>query len=245
MPSADAGNLEGRTVTDTLDDFWEASSLDQLRIGAFTARLLAYEHRPPGVHPYTPPGAPIALPPVCDRLQRLFGARRSERTFRSKPLRHKQIVRVLAATGPRPDGGRLIPEAGGLRTVHVYAMVHSGHGPLAGQVVRYDDRTHTATPLGPVPPDDRLCELFQLDEPPPLVLAFVVDLTAAAARYGPRAGRFVLQQTGHAAQNVSLRLAADGLRGYLLGGGLDHEVLQVLGLAHTDARYVSALACGR
>ena len=235
-----------RTDDRALDEFWEASSLDRLRVGAFTARLLGYADQPPAVHPLTPPGAPIELRPVHDRLQRLFDARRSRRSFSQRPLRHRQVERILAATGPGP-GGRVIPEAGGLAAIYVYALVRRARGPLGGQVVRYDHVAHQATPLRAVPDDDRLRELFGLDGPtlPQLVLVFVVDPAAVTAKYGSRGGRFVLQQVGHAAQNVSLRLAADRVRGYVLGGGLDHDVLGVLGLAHTGARYASAMACGR
>jgi hypothetical protein len=73
----------------------------------------------------------------------------------------------------------------------------------------------------------------------------VVDLAAVTAKYGARGGRFALQQVGHAAQNLSLRVAADGLTGYLLGAALDREVLEVVGVAHTGVRYGGALACGR
>jgi hypothetical protein len=230
-----------------LDDFWEASSLDRLRVAAFGARILAYTEQPPGVHPFTPPGPPLALRPPRDRLQRLFTARRSRRGFSDRPLRHRHVERILAATGPAPDGRRVIPEAGGLAAIHVHALVRRAGGPLAGQVVRYDHVAHAATVLGPVPGDDALRDLFQLDDPstPQLLLVFAVDPGAVVARYGARAGRFMLQQVGHAAQNVGLRLAADRLRGYVLGGGLDHEVIGLLGLAHTGARYAGAMACGR
>lgn len=239
-----------RTPTPTddraVDDFWEASSLDHLRVGAFTARLLAFADQPPAVHPFTPPGAPVDLRPVHDRLQRLFNARRSRRTFSQRPLRHRHVERILAATGPGP-GGRIIPEAGGLAAIHVYALVRHAHGPLHAKVVRYDHVAHQATPVATMPADDRLRDLFGLEGPtlPQLLLVFVADPAAVIAKYGARGGRFVLQQVGHAAQNVSLRLAANRLRGYVLGGGLDHEVLSLLGLAHTCARYAGAMACGR
>jgi len=242
------GMMPTRTSDDlAVDDFWEASSLDRLRVTAFSARALAYEEQPLPVHPFTPPGAPVALRTPRDRLQRLFNARRSRRSFSDRPLRHRHVERLLAATGPAPHGRRVIPEAGGLAAVHVHALVRRARGPLAGQVVRYDHLAHAATVLRAVPPDDEVRQLFQFDDPstPQLLLAFVVDPGAVLTKYGARAGRFLLQQVGHAAQNVGLRLAADGLRGYVVGGGLDQEVLGLLGLAHTGARYVGAMACGR
>ncbi len=237
--------------TIALDDFWEASSLDEQRAQAFAARLLAYEDSGMAVHSFTPPGAPIALRPVRDRLQRLFDRRRSQREFDHRPLRHRDVERILAATGPVHDGRRrprrVVPEAGGIDTIHVYAVVRNAEGPLAGKTVRYDHRAHTATILRPVPDDAELRNLFLFDIPtlPQMVIVFVVDLAGVVARYGPRGGRFALQQVGHAAQNVGLRLATDRRKGYVLGGGLDAAILHTLGLAHTEARYGGAVACGR
>lgn len=230
-----------------LDDFWEASSLDAQRRLPFAARAAAYDPPAEGVHRLTPPTAPLALRPVRDRLQRLFEARRSGRAFAATALRHRQVERILAAVGPTPDGRRTLPEAGALDAVHAYAAVRRARGPLAGRVVRYDHRAHAVHDIAAVPGDDDLRGLFQIEGPvlPQVVVVLVVDPVAVTAKYGARGGRFALAQVGHAAQNVSLRLAADGLSGYILGGGLDREVLTLLGVAHTGVRYGMALACGR
>ena len=230
-----------------LDDFWEASSLDRQRRLAFAARAAAYDPPPPGIHRLTPPTAPLALRPVGDRLQRILAARRSGRVFSGPALRHRQVERILAAVGPTPDGRRTVPEAGALDAVHVYAVVRRARGPLGGQVVRYDHRAHAVHEVARVPADDELRALFQIegDSLPQLVVVLVVDPVAVTAKYGARGGRFALAQVGHAAQNVGLRLAADRLSGYVLGGGLDGEVLSLLGVAHTGVRYGAAVACGR
>lgn len=238
------------TTTDdlpALDDFWEASSLDTQRRTAFAARSAAYDPPPAGIHRLTPPTAPLPLRPVRDRLQRLFAARRSGRSFAGPALRHRQVERILAAVGPTPDGRRTVPEAGALDAVHAYAVVRRARGPLGGRVVRYDHRAHAVHDVAPVPGDDDLRALLQLDGEtlPQLVVVLVVDPVAVTAKYGSRGGRFALAQVGHASQNIGLRLAADGLSGYVLGGGLDREVLTLLGVAHTGVRYGMALACGR
>ena len=132
-------------------------------------------------------------------------------------------------------------------SIVAYAVVRRARGPLAGRVVRYDHRAHAVHDIAAVPGDDDLRGLFQIEGPvlPQVVVVLVVDPVAVTAKYGARGGRFALAQVGHAAQNVSLRLAADGLSGYVLGGGLDREVLTLLGVAHTGVRYGMALACGR
>lgn len=231
----------------SLHEFWEASSLDRFRLPGFAARLLAYQEPARPVAVTTPPGAAVALRPVRDRFQRLLEARRSEREFSDRPLRHRQVGRILAATGPGRGGRRVVPEAGGLTAIHVHALVRHAQGPLAGQVVRYDHALHAASPLRPVPEDAELRTLFQLEGTslPQLILLFAVELGPVVAKYGSRGGRFALQQLGHAAQSVGLRLAADRMRGYVLGGGLDVELLRLVGLAHTELRYGSAMACGR
>jgi nitroreductase len=101
--------------------------------------------------------------------------------------------------------------------------------------------------LGPAPPADQLRTLFSLDcdGEPQLLLAWIVDPRQAIARYGARALRLVLQEVGHAAQNVALRLAADGLAGYPLGAVLDREVLALLGLGALDLWVAGGFACGR
>jgi nitroreductase family protein len=233
-----------------MDDFWEASSFDELRMAAAAARMAAYPEasgRPPAVDPLMPATAAHRLRTVRDRTHRLLAARRSRRTFGRRALSRRQLERILASVGPAGPGRRTVPEAGGIDVVHAYAIVRRGGGPLAGSVVRYDHRRHAVHHLGPVPGDDELRRLFQLADAdlPDVVVAFVLDVPAVTAKYGARGGRFALQQAGHAAQNVGIRLAADRLAGYMLGGGLDREVLALLGVAQLPVRYGGAMAAGR
>jgi SagB-type dehydrogenase family enzyme len=229
-----------------LDDMWEATSLDRWRAPRLAARVAAYAATSPDVPPLLGAGPVVPLRPVRDRLHRLLAARRSGRVFGGPPLRHRHLERLLAAVGPAGDGRRTVPEAGGLDAVHAYAVVRRARGPLGRTVVRYDHHAHAAQVVAAAPTDDHLRAVFQIegDTLPQAVVVLVVDLAAVTAKYGARGGRFALQQVGHAAQNLSLRLAADGLTGYLLGAALDREVLEVVGVAHTGVRYGGALACG-
>ena len=63
-------------------------------------------------------------------------------------------------------------------------------------------------------------------------------------KYGATGGRFALIEVGHAAQNVALRVAADGLAGWLAGGVVESELLAMLHLDGTPARVALAYACG-
>jgi len=231
----------------TLHDCWEASALSSAGAAAFAAAVEAYEPAPLGVERFAGPAPEVPLRPVHDRFARLLAGRRSERRLGGAPLRHRDLERVLAAVGPTPDGRRTVAEAGGLDVVHAFAIARRVDGPLGGRVVRYDHRRHAVADVGPVPADDELRRLFSVPDDQALaslVVVLVVDLEAVTRKYGLRGGRFAMQQVGLATANVGLRLAHDGLPGYVLGGGLDADVLGLLGLGHTGARYGGAVACG-
>jgi len=235
------------TEATVAEDFWEASALDAQRAPQLAARVAAWTGGPDGVPAVVGAAPLVPLRPVRDRVQRLLARRRSGRTFAGPPMGHRDVERLLAAVGPTGDGRRTVPEAGGIDVVHAYAVLSRARGPLAGTVARYDHHAHAAQVVGPAPDDERLRAVFQIegDTLPQAVVVLVADVAAVTRKYGARGSRFALQQVGHAAQNVGLRLAADGLTGYLLGAALDHEVLDLLGVGHLDLRLGAAIACGR
>ncbi|NNE12876.1 MAG: hypothetical protein HKN41_11610 [Ilumatobacter sp.] len=227
---------------------WEHTALSEATASDFTSRALAFSPADDGVHPFVGAAPVVPLRPVHDRFQRLLARRRSDREFGRRRLSARSVERLLAATGPAADGRRVVPEAGGFDVVHAYAFARHVDGPCAGRTVRYDHRRHAIADVGTVPADATLRRLFLFDEAadlPQLVVVFALDMRSLDAKYGPRGVRFALQQVGHAAQNVGLRMAHDRRRGYVLGGGLDVEILAELGIAHVGARYGGAIACGR
>ncbi len=227
------------------DDFWEASSLDAQSVLRFASRIDAYQPSA-GVAAHTHTSEPVELKRVSDRLQNVFDARRSGRDFSTKPLKFRHVERILAATGATADARRVIPEAGGLDAVHVYGLLRNVDGLFGGRVIYYNHRAHSVSVVGEVPADAELRQLVSFDggQLPQLVLVFLTQLDELERKYGARGSRFGLQQVGHAAQNVSLRLAHDDLSGYVLGGVIDHEMLALLRVEHLHVRCASAMACG-
>lgn len=227
--------------------FVEASSLHQLNATAFGSRIGAFDPPPEGVAPFSYPAAVQPLRPVNDRTQRLLGARRSGRSFGTSPLTEQEVTRILAAVGADEGGRPVVPSAGDLRSIQTFGLALATEGPTAGQVFRYDTTGHAIQPIiaTPEPTEVRRLFLLDCDGDPQLIVLFVADLRRVIAKYGDRGGRFIFQEAGHAAQNVGLRLAADRLTGYVLGGALDQEVLSVLGLAGSTAVVAGAIACGR
>ncbi|MFD5824689.1 nitroreductase family protein [Lentzea sp. NPDC060358] len=212
------------------DDFWAASRFSPLHRRRLGDRLRDFRPQPPLVDPLELPSPPVALPRPGDRLQKLFRARRSTREFAPKPLTDKQLGAVLGALTDTS-----YPSAGGLQSLRCYAF-------FAGRAVRYDIRRHALQDIGPAPED--LAEVLGTPSVPPLTIVLVLADAEAFEKYGERAGRFGLVEAGAAAQSICLRLAEQGLGGYLLGGVADNEVLHALGLPR-DLRVATAIACGR
>jgi nitroreductase len=73
---------------------------------------------------------------------------------------------------------------------------------------------------------------------------FVLFPDRATAKYGERGGRFALIEVGHAAQNLALRLVAEGMAGCEAGGLLDEPVKALLRLDGTGAQVALGYACG-
>lgn len=229
-----------------LDDFWEASSLNPITNADFGYRVRTYVSSDLRVSALSSASGPIPLKRVGDRLQRVFESRRSGRTFSDKALKHRELEYILSSIGDDEGGRSLIPSAGGMESVHAFAVCMNVDGPASNLIVRFDRAAHAIHSHGPTPSSTRLASLFNLEceGTPHVVLVFVVEPSEIRRKYGERAGRFMLQEVGHAAQNVSLRLAERNLTGYVLGGTLDRDVLDLLGVRHTGAMIGGAIACG-
>ena len=106
---------------ETVYDFWEDSSLDELNAATFGRRTLRFENDD-GV-PQLSGAAPLApLKPVRDRLQATLAKRRSGRSFAGEPLDQHHVTRLLASVGRDTNGRRLIPSAGGLNAVQTFGI---------------------------------------------------------------------------------------------------------------------------
>lgn len=216
-----------------LHDFWEASALNNLTIANFGAKVIAYENE---ARDYMPDGLASAaalhpLPLKPDRLHKILQRRRSGRAFGDRSLSEKELGQILGSVSGSPQQ-RLYPSAGGLASVEVFVLLHNVESALGRVAVRYLPAEHALAPVGTtLPPIAELDELLSLEgNQPAAVLVFAVRLGEMVRKYGPRGGRFALIEVGHACQNIALRLAADGLTGYQLGGTLDHDLEQLLAL---------------
>jgi SagB-type dehydrogenase family enzyme len=165
-------------------------------------------------------------------VESALAQRRSVRTFADRPLDRNRLGQVLWAaqgiTGPR---GRMrsAPSAGARYPLEVYVIAGSVEGVAAG-IYRYRPRGHQ---LVMVTPGDlrrdvaraALGQGWMTRAPATVAISGVVSRTAA--KYGPRAERYVYMEAGHAAQNIYLQAQAEGL-GTTAVGAFRDEALHAL-----------------
>lgn len=181
-------------------------------------------------------------------LEAALRARHSTRAFTIDSLGLADAAQLLwAAQGVNRDaGGRTAPSAGATYPLEIF-LVAGRVRELAPGVYRYRPATHdlVLTKAGDVREElvaAALRQTWAADAALFVVIAGVYARTAA--RYGPRAERYVPMEVGHAAQNVYLQAAALGLGTTFQGAFNDTSVTRVLGLA-PEERALGLMPVGR
>jgi len=191
----------------------------------------------------------FAMPNPCLQgtmvLEQALAARRTTRTFKSKPISLDQLSQLLwAAQGiTGPDGRRNTPSAGAMFLLELCVLIGSVDQLRAG-AYRYVAATHALERVS----DRELRAVVAkaaIGEQPWLEQAAVVVILAANASealdhfkdqppIGQRGFRYVNMEVGHAAQNMYLQAAALGLGGVFVGGFDDDAIvrLQILSAKH-------------
>lgn len=184
--------------------------------------------------------APVKLPAPGRvgrvSLEQALEARRSVRHYTAQAVSMPHTAQLLwAAQGiTEPVRGlRTAPSAGGRFPIEVDVVI-TGVGGLGDGIYRYAPKGHTLTlrrsgDLRRVIHDAALQQDPILSAPLLVVLSGVVARTEA--RYGDRAGRYVLMEAGHVAQNVLLQAAALGLAAVSIGAAEDAALSEALGLS--------------
>lgn len=232
-------------MSDAFELFWRTSELTPATAPALAARLGA--PAPPDVpRVCTFPAAGVPLARPRDGLARLLDRRRSTRSFAPGTLGARRLGHLLAGLAERPDGTRSYPSGGALYPLEVLCLAGDVDGGLGRSVLCYNPDDHTVTPVGPLPPWPAWSPLLNLavTGEPQVVLVFVLFLERVLERYGDLGGRLALVEVGHAAHNVALRLAADGLAGCEAGGVVESGLLRLVGLEGCGGRVPLAYACG-
>lgn len=167
-------------------------------------------------------------------LEKAIGLRRSIRTYADEPLLLSDLSQLLwSAQGITNERGfRTAPSAGATFPLEMFVVANRVEG-LSKGIYHYKPFEHELQFLRA---DDVLEPLFRaclsqsmiLDAGATLVFAAVYERTTA--RYGNRGERYVLNEIGHASQNVHLQAAALDLGTVVIGAYRDEEVEDILQL---------------
>ncbi|MBO1416021.1 thiopeptide-type bacteriocin biosynthesis protein [Streptomyces sp. FH025] len=261
--------LAGRTLLETdraftfFPDDRRAPDLQYLEDSKFQVGRpedTALPDMPPAEAPQPWPGdLPLPADPVPDvPLADALRTRRSTRGRLTGPLTAGQLGGLLwAAYAPDRDSGhRPYPSAGAMHTVRVRLVALAVDGLPSG-TYQCVPALRSLRPIGPAPDPDQLKALsYYLTRPDsdpqrivvdeaPAVLALHLDLAHLRRRYGLRALRLGLVETGHLAQNLLLTAAAFGLGTTPLGGLYDDLAHELLGLDDLDEPIQYLLPLGR
>jgi SagB-type dehydrogenase family enzyme len=160
-------------------------------------------------------------------LDGALAMRRSVREFVSTPLTWNEIGQLLwAAQGITHDQGkRTAPSAGATYPLELYVATADGlfryrpNGHSVSRITTRDLRKEIQRAAGGQDAIDA-----------PAVFAFAAAPARTAGRYGDRAMRYVLIETGHAAQNLLLEAVSLGLGGVPVGAFSDTALHRTLGL---------------
>ena len=162
-------------------------------------------------------------------LTEALAQRRSQREFTGEALSPDALSQILwAAQGHTQPGarGRTAPSAGGTYPLEVYVISAEG-------VFHYLPEGHRLEVLGR---DDRRAALSEAAlgqawvARAPVVVVIATVSARTEAVYGDRAGRYVLLEAGHAAQNVLLEAVALDMGAVPVGAFRDDEVAGIVGL---------------
>jgi SagB-type dehydrogenase family enzyme len=198
--------------------------------------LRAVFRQPGKLYAWAPPAA---LPPIAAdfsaNLGEVITGRRSAKSFSGREMGYQELAFILERSAGVTEPTRLLrayPSAGAMYPLEVYVVALAVKGCEHG-LYHYSVHEHSLRQIRAGDYRDRLAEVLFADGLVTTASAAVV-LSAVFHRgqikYGERSYRMVLIEAGHLAQNVLLSAAAQRTGSVPVGGFLDDELNEMLGL---------------
>jgi len=188
--------------------------------------------------------AEIALPSPSYKgsvsVEEALKARRTHRSFQSRPLILKQFSQILwGAYGvtDRKYGSFLktAPSAGALYPLDIYGVVGQGSvETLAPGIYHFRPENHA---IELVKQGDLRAEVARqaLQQmwmaKAPLMLVITGEYNRSSIKYGLRGATYTHIEAGHVGQNVFLQAEAIGLRAGIVGAFNNQQIIRAMGLS--------------
>ncbi len=143
---------------------------------------------------------------------------------------------------------RVYPSAGALYPIEIYIFLTNYIDDLSPGVYHYVPKKHILRKIRETNPES-ISDLYADSESfnytrPDLSIFLTSIFWRSYAKYGPRAYRYILQESGHICQNVQLVATALNLGSIPRAGYLDNQVNNYLGLDGVSEAVVSSISVG-
>jgi SagB-type dehydrogenase family enzyme len=209
---------------------WECP-LSIEEVSRLTMDLTGYKIYPDAARTALPEALEVRTP-----LEVAVRQRRTAETFGGAAIRLGDFATLLWLACGVTRYGRLplraAPSPGGLYAVETYPAVFNVTG-LATGVYHYIPIEHKVEYLRALRGVEEMWPALPPgwhNETPALAVVLIARLPRVQAKYGERGYRFVLQECGHIAQNLSLASAALGLAAACVGGFFDDAMNVLIGV---------------
>lgn len=225
--------------------FLRYSELDRTKFPDLRERMAQAELEGFDLQPRSYPGYPqwplVRVRPARFQrsLEAALAARRCVAALGAATPDRRVLSRLMqSAHGITSESGRgPTPSAGGLQALELY-LVHWNDSWLPAGLFHYDRRGHHLARIASQA--DRgdwegLVPSLRGVQGGALLWVLVGDVARVAAKYGDRAGRFLLLEAGHLMQSLCLLSVSLGLCTVPLGGSLEREIAGQFALPATDS----------
>jgi SagB-type dehydrogenase family enzyme len=188
--------------------------------------------------------AEIALPSPSYKgtgsVEEALKARRTHRSFQSRPLTLKQFSQILwGAYGVTAQkyGSFLktAPSAGALYPLDIYGVVgEGGVETLAPGIYHFRPENHAVELIkqGDLRAEVARQALQQMwMAKAPLMLVITGEYSRSSIKYGPRGVTYTHIEAGHVGQNIFLQAEAIGLKAGIVGAFNNQQIIRAMGLS--------------
>lgn len=182
--------------------------------------------------PFLPLGE---APPVPGEMHQVMRSRRSVRKFSGNELLLGNLNCMLYHSYGSYEWGhqkrRNLPSGGALYPLDLFVVSRHVEKLEHGAVYHFDPYRHGLAHMHSMVDFEALGKAVLLPEVAANASAFIIisgSFWRSRFKYGQRALRFVLQESGHACQNLLLTATALGMDSCTFGGFVDEEILHLL-----------------
>ncbi|PYP83520.1 MAG: hypothetical protein DMF61_23145 [Blastocatellia bacterium AA13] len=216
----------------------------------------AYKMYPTCPRVVLPSGAELVEPPLAKSLRETIVKRRSARAYSGQPLSINDLSIVLrnsyGITGRATllhnveQKLRAVPSGGALFPLELYVACFRVDGIEPG-IYHYNvqDESLECVRQGQLDGEfGRICFTEEMFSKLPALVMISGLLKRSSLKYSERAYRFMVLEAGHVAQNLCLSTSALGLGSLMIGGYLDEEIDQLLGVDGVQETVIYMAAVG-